>query len=77
MADVKITITVVKIFRLNLQMTSKNFMRTSQLDICIKDGLIACKVLIDSKITLNHFILPGNKKLKKSQVTLVRKTFYL
>ena len=49
MTDVKITITVVKIFRLNLQMTSKNFMRTSQIDMCIKDGLIACKVPIDSK----------------------------
>ena len=77
MTDVKITITIVKIFRLNLQMTSKNFMRTSQIDMCIKDGLIAYKVPIDSKTTLNHFILPGNKKLKKSQVTLVRQTFYI
>ena len=52
-------------------------MRTSQIDMCIKDGLIAYKVPIDSKTTLNHFILPANKKLKKSQVTLVRQTFYL
>ena len=55
----------MQIFWLNFQMTSKNFMKTSQLERCTKDGLIVCKVLINSKINLNRFILPGNKKFKK------------
>ena len=38
----------MKIFCLNLQMTSKKFMKTSQLDRCIKDELIVCKALVDS-----------------------------
>ena len=36
-----------------------------QLKAFIKDRLISCKISINSKIALNHFILPKDKKSKK------------
>ena len=42
---------------------------TSQLNTFTKDRLIMCKVSIRAKITLNHFILPGDEKSKKSRGT--------
>ena len=35
---------------------------SSQLDIYTKDKLIACKVPINSKVTLKHPVLPRDKK---------------
>ena len=35
-----------------------------QLKAFIKDRLIICKISINSKIALNHFILPKDKKAK-------------
>ena len=41
----------------------------------IRDRFITCKVPIDSNITLNHFILPGDKKIKKIMDVLGLQTF--
>ena len=46
---------------------------TSQLNTFIKVRLIMGKVSIKAKITLNHFILPGDEKSKKPRGSVVDK----
>ena len=48
-------------------------MGSSQLNTYIQGHLVLCKVPITQKITLNHFILPGDDKSKRPRGSLVDK----
>ena len=45
----------------------------TQLGKYVQDRLVTCKVPITQKITLNHFVLPGDEKSKKPRGSIVDK----